>query len=107
MDVVCFTDRRYPHLYNIKYVQVCFHLFRYILSLIINKCRYPIAVSTLEIRFHLRLQFGSYSSFLLKTMYFPPCATLAEKQSAYHLYAKPGNSGENSNGTVHLYHLFG
>ena len=100
MDVVCLTDRRYPHLYNIKYVQVCFHLFRYILSLIINKCRYPIAVFTPEIRIHLRLQFGSYSLFLLKTMYFPPCATFAENQSAYHLYGKPSNSRENSNGTI-------
>ena len=27
---------------------------------------------------------------------------LQEPLSAYHLYGKPGNSGENSNGTVHL-----
>ena len=31
---------------------------------------------------------------------------IKETQSAYHLYGKPGNSGENSNGTVHSGGMF-
>ena len=33
-------------------------------------------------------------------------ASSEEILSAYHLYGKPGNSGENSNGTVHSGGMF-
>jgi len=35
-----------------------------------------------------------------------PLGKQQETKSAYHLYGKPGNSGENSNGTVHSGGMF-